>query len=44
MLPGAAQAQSVINERGGIDGKLPKLVAIDDSDDPKAAAVKATFS
>ncbi len=36
-LRGAAQAQSVINERGGINGKLLRLVITNDSNEPEVA-------
>ena len=37
MLRGAAQAQTVINDRGGINGKPLKLIVIDDSDSDAVA-------
>jgi branched-chain amino acid transport system substrate-binding protein len=43
MLRGAAQAQSVINQGGGIRGLPLKLIVIDDGDDPKVATEIATM-
>lgn len=42
MLRGAAQAQTEINQRGGVNGVPIKLMVIDDSDSPEVAKDIAT--
>jgi branched-chain amino acid transport system substrate-binding protein len=42
MMRGAAQAQTDINEQGGIAGKPLKVLLLDDQDDPAAASAIAT--